>query len=284
MILVLGGTGKLGSALVGELERRGEPVRFPTHAELDLTAPESVGRSVDQLRPTVVINAAAFTDVAACEAPGNHENVYRLNRDLPAALARACRGRGVPFLHLSTDYVFDGRNSVAYGEDDPVAPLQVYGESKLAGEQETLADYPAALVVRTSTLYGPAPRPRPHYVDAILRQARRQTSVSVVRLPVSAPTFAPDLALGLLALLAAGASGIVHWSNTGACSRLELATATVRLAGLSETVEVVERPEEPTSLRRPEFSVLDTARAVRWTGLAPRPWFEALAEYVRGSV
>jgi len=130
--------------------------------------------------PSAVINASAFTDVAAAERPENRETVLRLNRDAPALLARTCAGRGIPLVHVSTDYVFDGRSRRPYREDDPTHPLQVYGASKLEGELGVLAAHPSALIVRTSTLFGPATRSRPNFVDAILAQALRSEVVSVV--------------------------------------------------------------------------------------------------------
>jgi len=204
-----------------------------------------------------------------------------LNRDAPRELARACRRLGLPFIHVSTDYVFDGESTRPYREDDAAAPLQVYGESKLEGEHAVVRAHRQALVVRTSTLYGPGPRERPHYVDAILRQAREKRRIEVVRLPVSSPTHAPDLAWGIVELLVREASGLVHVVNEGGCSRLELATETVRMAGLSDAVEVRERPEPAGGLLRPAYSVLDTSRFHELTGRSMHPWQEALQTYIQ---
>ena len=279
-IVIVGADGMLGRALLIRLRESGRSGLAPSLSELDLTRPAALEPFLAHARPAAVINAAAYTDVGGCELPENEAEVFAVNRDGPGKLARACRGLGVPLIHLSTDYVFDGKARSAYREDDPVAPLQVYGQSKLEGELAVFEALPEALVVRTSTLYGPGPRPRPHYVDAILAQARKRTRLAVVRLPVSSPTYAPDLATAILRLLDAGAHGRVHAVNEGGCSRLELARATVRFAGLTEQAEVEERPEPPGGLRRPDYSMLDTRRYREWTGVPIRGWEAALEEYV----
>lgn len=283
--VVLGGTGLLGSAVRKQLAAERMLHRAPPPKEFDLEEPASLGRVLEELDPTVVVNAAAFTDVAAAEDPVHRDRVWRLNAEAPEALARVCRRMGVRLFHVSTDYVFDGRTQTPYTEEAATGPLQEYGRSKLAGEQAVLAEDPSSLVIRTSTLYGTSQRLRPHYVDAILSQARRAvTPLAVVRLPVSSPTYASDVAVKLLQLALLPGKGVVHVVNDGACSRFELATEIVRLAGCSERVKVVEREEPAGGLRRPEFSVLDTTRLHEWTGNRLRMWDAALAEYLAGCV
>lgn len=281
-LLVLGASGMLGRSLVAAAERRGlEPLR-PARQELDLERPEEARAAIERLRPGAVVNAAAWTDVAGAERPESRERVYRLNRDGPRALAEVCRDLGALLVHLSTDYVFDGTKGAPYVEEDRPNPLQVYGRSKLEGEEAILAAWSEALVVRSSTLYGPGPRPRPHYVDAILDQAARGGAIEVVETPVASPTYTVDLAEAILDLLASGRRrGVVHVVNAGFCSRLELARAAVEAAGLSGAVRVVGRPEPPGGLRRPAYSVLSTARLEGWLGRPLRSWSEALRAYVR---
>ncbi len=277
-VLVLGAGGLLGSAVAAALAGRGRATVAPTRAELDLTAVDDLAARVDACAPSAVINAAAFTDVRAAERPENASVVFAVNRDAPARLAAMCARRAVPLLHVSTDFVFDGTATRPYREDDAAAPLQVYGASKRDGERAVLDAHPGAVVIRTSTLFGPGRRERPHYVDAILRQAREHDHVAVVATPIASPTYSPDLAEALLALLDVGASGIVHVANAGGCSRLELARETIRVIGAS--VELEERPEDPEPPRRPRYSVLDIGHYVALTGRALRPWPEALAAYV----
>ena len=281
--LLLGGSGQLGTALADWLRRAGRPVLAPVRSELDLLGASAIARRVAEAQPAWVINAAAFTDVAGAERLDNREAVLRLNRDLPALLAQECRRSGARLVHVSTDYVFDGAASRPYREDDSPAPLQTYGISKLEGERAVLDANPDALILRTSTLFGPAQRARPNYVDAIRLQARVQTVIEVVELPVASPTFAADLAWALLRLLDARATGIVHVVNDGACSRLDLARAIVEEDGRAASVEVRSCAAPSGDLRRPAYSALDMARYEAIAGARLRPWRLALAEHLRRS-
>jgi dTDP-4-dehydrorhamnose reductase len=285
LVLVLGGTGRLGRAVIAELTRRGTAFDAPSRAEFDLSEVASVVGLLETLCPTAVVNLAGFTDVAAAELPENAEAAIALNVALPATLARACARFAIPMVHVSTDYVFDGAQPRPYLEGDAVNPLQVYGATKLDGERAALARNPRVLILRVSTLYGPGREQQPAYVDAILRQARASAAagggvLEVVETPVSSPTYAPDVAPVLVDLLDRGVAGIVHVVNDGAASRLELAQAAVTLAGLGERVTVRARPEPPTALRRPAYSVLDTSKLHRVLGRRLPPWKDALARYV----
>ena len=279
-ILVLGGTGMLGGALVRVLGTKGRPCEAPGRDEIDLASCADLEQSIEARNPCAVINAAAFSDVTAAELPTRHAAAFELNHRLPARLAKLHQRLDLKLVHVSTDYVFDGKQEHPYAEDAPTAPLQVYGRSKLAGEVAVLEICANALVVRTSTLFGPGRRERPNYVDAIALQARKKERLDVVRLPVSSPTFAIDLAQAILTLLDLGATGLIHAVNDGGCSRLQLAQETVRLAGLADRVTVHERPQPADDLARPAYSVLDTSRYRNLTGQPLRPWQEALGEYM----
>ena len=283
--LVLGGTGLLGRAVTAELGRRGIPFDAPPRAALDLADLGALPSRIEAASPSAVLHLAGFTDVGAAERPEHAAAATLLNAEVPALLAATCARLAIPLVHVSTDYVFDGTKGTPYVEDDPVRPLQVYGATKLDGERAVLAALPGALILRVSTLYGPGRDSRPTYVDAIRAQARARAAegrgtVEVVERPVSSPTYAPDVAPALLDLLAAKASGIVHAVNDGAATRLELARATVALAGLADRVEVVPRPEAAGSLRRPAYSVLDTSRLERLLGRRLPAWKDALARYL----
>jgi dTDP-4-dehydrorhamnose reductase len=282
-ILVVGGSGMLGQALCRRLDELQRDYQAPSHDRFDVASADCDETFV-RLRATAVINASAHTDVAAAETPTGQPLAYRLNRDAPERLALACARLALPLIHVSTDYVFDGTRTTPYTEEDPTAPLQVYGASKLAGEQRVLAACPRAVVARTSTLYGPGRRGRPHYIDAVLEQARTHGALQLVRPPVSSPTYAPDLAAALIELLDVGATGVVHTTNEGQCSRFEFAAAAVRFAGWSGRVELQERPVDPSGLSRPEYSVLCGERYRKLTGNSTRPWGTALQEYVETRV
>ena len=278
-ILVFGGSGQLGTALVRQLGARGTSFEDPPRSEIDLLA-DPLGPALEARRPTVVVNATAYNDVAGAELVSGRRAAFRLNRDVPAELSGISARLGIPFVHVSTDYVFDGRKEKPYREDDTVSPLQVYGLSKLEGERAVLRANPAALVARTSTLYGQGRRGGSNFVDAVLARARASKALEVVRPPVSSPTYAGDLAAALLALMDAQATGVVHVVNSGACSRFELAAEAIRLVGLESRVRLDERPPTGDGPERPVYSVLDTSRYSEISGNTMRPWQAALREYL----
>jgi len=278
-LLVLGGSGQLGQALRRELAARGRDFLAPPRAEIDLLDPRPAAEWIERHRPTAVIYAAAYNDVARAELNAEAREVFLLNRDTPTALARSCRLVGARFVFLSSDFVFDGRTDRPYTENDSPRPLQVYGRSKLEGELGVRQADPQALIVRTSTLFGPGRRGRPNYVDAILAQARSADRIRVVRPPVASPTYTVDLAGALVQLLERDACGLFHVVNSGQCSRLELARETLRRAAATR-VAVEERPDPCDGPRRPAFCALDAGRFALWSGAGLRPWQEALAEHI----
>jgi len=277
--LVFGGSGQLGTALARELAAGDAVVHAPSRAEADLTG-DDLGSVFEATSPTAVINAAAYNDVDGAESESNRELACGLNRDAPARLARLCAERELALVHVSTDYVFNGRADRPYREDDPVDPLQFYGRSKLSGERIVLETHPRAVVARTSTLYGDDRRGGSNYVTAILRQARRAGVLEVTELPVASPTYARDLARALLTLVARGASGLVHVANDGGCSRLELATEALRLAGLTDRVELRTRPATCGAAARPAYSMLDSSRFARLAGRPMAAWRDALRDFL----
>jgi dTDP-4-dehydrorhamnose reductase len=279
-LLVLGRSGVLGSALARTAARRGLEVVAGSRPEWGLDDPRRLEEQVRHLAPDAVLNAAAFTDVTAAERPEMRDAVLRANVAAPGALARAAAALGIPLVHVSTDYVFDGRKGSPYSEGDRPHPLQVYGQSKLEGERAVLDAHDGALVARTSTLYGDADGGRGTYVTAILRQARAARTLEVVEQPVACPTWSHDLAEALLDLLQAKARGIVHAVNDGACSRLQLARAIVEEAGLGDSVEVSARDEALGGPARPAYSVLATDHLARLLGRPLRGWREALTSYL----
>jgi len=277
--LVFGGSGHLGTALVRELTAGHAVVHAPTHAEVDLTV-DDLEPVFEATSPSAVINATAYNDVDGAESESNRKLACGLNRDAPARLARLCADRELPLVHVSTDYVFDGRAARPYREEDPAKPLQVYGRSKLSGERVVLETHPRAVVARTSTLYGDDRRGGSNYVTAILRQARRTGVLEVTELPVASPTYARDLARALLALVDREASGLVHVANDGGCSRLELATEALRLTGLHDRVDLRTRPASSGGAARPAYSVLDSSRFARLTGRPMPAWRDALRDFL----
>jgi len=290
---VLGASGQVGRCLARALadSADAELAFGVSRAELDLAELDRIEPWLDRsgARPVdVVVNAAAFTKVDACEAEVGLAR--RMNAEMPGAWARALQARGVRFVHLSTDYVFPGDATTPYREEDPTGPRCVYGETKRAGELQVLAADPAALVVRTSWVFGPGR----NFVLAILDQAlKRRTGektgpLSVVDDQRGSPTSAADLAEALLALCRMGAGepsgigGLLHLCNAGVTTWFGFARAILDQAGYGDVeVDPVATGAFATAAPRPAWSVLDTGRA-RALGVSLRPWTEALAGYLAG--
>lgn len=275
---VTGAGGQLGSALRRLLG--GDCSLFRGH-DLDVTDAAGVASALRDCvggPPAVLVNAAAFTQVDRCER--EPELAERVNAVAPAALAKVCRELSVRLVHVSTDYVFDGEARAAYRETDAPAPRSVYGRTKLAGERAVLAASPDALVVRTSWVYG---RGR-NFVAAVLAQAERvrggEGSLRVVDDQRGRPTYAADLAAGLLALVERGCSGLYHLANAGEATWWEVARAALDLRGFDDLpIQRIRTEELALAAPRPRHSVLDCEKAGQ-EGVRLRDWREALAAFL----
>ena len=268
--LVTGAGGTLGRDLVDRLS--GEDVTAASHADLDITRLEDVRAAVEGM--DVVLNAAAYTDVDGAEE--DFRQALAVNRDGPAILARAARRAGARLITVSTDYVFAGDAKDPYREDAPTRPATAYGRSKLWGEQAALEAHPdRTYVVRTAWLYG---RHGPNFVRTMLRLERERETVDVVDDQTGQPTWAQDLAAGLVALARSSAPpGVYHASGAGQATWYELARAV--FAGVDadpDRVRPTSTDRYPRAARRPAYSVLSHARW-RAAGLPPmRPWQDSL--------
>lgn len=280
--LVTGSGGQLGRCLVRALEVGGIHVlaAAPAHAVLDVSDPGAVGAALDAARPDVVANAAAFTYVDRCETePGE---AARVNSVAPGILAEACAGRGVRLVHVSTDYVFDGRGTRPHLETDPTAPQSEYGRSKLLGEQRVTAALPDALVVRTSWVFGPGRNFVATILGAAHARARSgdETPLRVVDDQFGSPTYAADLAGWLVHLVEGGATGLYHLANRGVATWWEVAREALDRGGYDRiAIERVPTSEFPRPAPRPAYSALSGAKADAW-GVSRRGWREALLAYI----
>ncbi len=274
--LVLGAGGMLGRAVAEVLEAALPRTVSATRAEADVTDRFRLEAEVERLRPDLIINCAAYTDVDGCEI--DRDRARRVNAEGAENAARAAAAAGCPIIHVSTDFVFDGRKSVPYTEDDPPAPLSEYGRSKLEGERRVAAATPHHLIVRSSWLYGPG---RGNFVDAIRSRAENGGALRVVDDQFGSPTYVADLARALLLLIRKNARGLVHFANAGTCSRFALARAVLAATGLGAVrLEPIRTEEAGRIAVRPAFSALDTSRYTCLTGVSPRPWPEALRDYL----
>ena len=280
--LIAGGGGMLGTALQRVLGNHRLRYSAPLEFDFDITDEElialRVAEFVEALRPGergVLVNAAAYTNVERAE--DEPDNAYLVNETGPRMLADAARRTALDFVHVSTDFVFDGTKTGPYVETDEPHPLSVYGASKLAGERAVLAENPWALIVRTAWVFGPGGN---NFPGKILSAARSNPTLRVVTDESGSPTYTLDLATGIVGLVDAQARGVFHLAGSGSCTRFELARETLALAGVSDvTLEPVTSGEFPTKAARPANSVLDCSKA-SGLGVAMPPWRDALARFV----
>ena len=271
MILVTGANGMLGHDLMAVLEGDVRGLDLP---EIDITSLESVRRTLLTLKPAVIVNAAAYTDVDGCES--NIDTAMEVNGEGVGLLALTAREIGAKLVQVSTDYVFDGGKGTPYLEDDLQKPLSVYGESKLAGEMNA-AMAPDHLVVRTQWLYGLHGK---NFVETMIRLGGEKSELTVVDDQIGSPTFTKDLALAIKALIEKECSGTYHAANSGFCSWNGFAKAIFEEQGQAVTVNPMTTEQLNRPARRPLYSTLDCSKMTADTGLVMRPWREALKEYL----
>lgn len=278
-VLVTGGTGQVGRALRA-LAPPGLDLVVPGRDTLDLSDPESIGEQIAARPWAAVVNAGAYTAVDRAES--DVVAAWQVNAMGPAALAAATAQAGIPLLHVSTDYVFDGAKDGAYDEDDRVAPLGVYGASKEAGEQAVRTANPRHLILRTAWVVSPYGA---NFVKTMLRLGAERDELRVVADQIGCPTSAADIAATLVALLRPaidGARGTYHFVNAGEASWHELAGAIFDRAAAAGRKRPMVRPiataDYPTPARRPANSRLATAKLTRDFAIAPRPWRVAIDE------
>ena len=281
-IVILGAGGRLGAALLREYRDKFDVAGF-NHTQLDLSDLGAVREKLQNTSFDVLINAAGFTRVDLCET--QPDRAFLINAEAPRVVAEICDETNARLIHFSTDYVFDGEKHEPYTEDDEADPISIYGESKLAGENNVRAVQDQNLVVRVSWVFGPD---RPSFIDAMVQQAQENDEVDAVADKFSTPTYTLDIAAMLPQFFDGNVSGgILHFANAGQCSwqeyaqwavdcchdaGLPLKTKTIGARKLREMVNWV--------ARRPIYSVLSTAKYTRLTGLSPRTWRGAVSDYI----
>ena len=281
-VLIIGAGGRLGAALMSEFRPKYDIAGF-NHAQLDLSNLKGLREKLSALTFDVLINAAAFTNVDACETES--DRAFLINVEAPGVLANLCGEKGAKLIHFSTDYVFDGEKRAPYTEEDQAKPISAYGESKLAGEKNVLAAEDGHLVVRVSWVFGPD---RPSFIDAMIKRAQQDEKIDAISDKFSTPTYAQDIARTLPQFFdRAIEGGILHFANAGKCSWQEYAQWALdccRDAGISlkgRTVGALTLNDMTNWVaRRPVYSVLSTAKYTQLTGTPPRAWREAVADYI----
>ncbi|PYL05327.1 MAG: dTDP-4-dehydrorhamnose reductase [Verrucomicrobia bacterium] len=281
-ILIVGTGGRLGAALLREYHGEHDVAGF-NHAQLDLSSFDKIREKLGGTDFDVLINAAAFTNVDLCEQ--QPDRAFRINAEAPRVLAEICGEKNAKLIHFSTDYVFDGEKRAPYTEEDEANPISVYGESKLAGEKNVLATGDQHLVVRVSWVFGPD---RSSFIDGMIKRAQESETVDAITDKFSTPTYTHDVAKMLSQFFDSDVEGgILHFANAGRCSWQEYAQWALDCcdkAGLSlksKTVGACRLKDMANWIaRRPVYSVLSTAKYTQLTGISPRTWREAVADYI----
>ncbi len=280
-IAVIGSNGQLGSDVVRVLVHQGEDVYSLTHADIEVSSLESVAVCLRSKRPEIVINTAAMHHVENCEQePGK---AYAVNAVGARNLATVTRDLGAVLIHVSTDYVFDGKKDEPYVENDIPLPLNVYGNSKLAGEYFARTLNSKHFVLRTSALYGKHPcraKGGQNFVDLMLRLARERGRVRVVDSEFVSPTPTVDVARQIAAITRCDAYGLYHATAEGGCSWYEFAREIFSVAEIEVKLEAASPSEFPAKVSRPRYSVLEN-RGLKGLRLNQfEPWQVGLRRYV----
>ncbi len=278
-IALIGATGQLGTDLHRQLS--GEVIPL-THADVEITHPDSIQAMLDRVQPDMVVNTAAYNLVD--QAQTEIETAMAVNAWGARSLALACAKRRLTLVHFSTDYVFGLGSSARTPrrETDPPGPQGVYAASKFLGEDFVRSLCPQHFVVRTCGLYGQAAtKSKGNFVLTMLRLAKEKPQLKVVADQCCVPSYTHDVAEVIAALVTTQAYGLYHATNSGESSWFEVAREVVRLAGLATAVLPITTAEFGARAARPAYSVLDCSKIASVTGLTLRPWQDALAAYLR---
>jgi len=275
---VIGSKGMLGKDLMGVL-----PSSFPDDEvigwdieDIDIQKEEDTATQIEKLQPHIVIHVAAYTDVDGCEL--DEEKAFAVNAEGTKHITLAASRCRAKVVYLSTDYIFDGNKREPYLENDLPSPLNVYGRSKLKGEQYIQEWMKDALIIRTQWLYGSYGK---NFVTSILQQATEKKVLSIVNDQVGSPTYTADLAKAISILIGVDARGIFHVANSDLCSWYIFGQAVLKLSGLDKVrVIPISSKEFGRPAVRPSYSVLDCQKLKKETGLTLRPWTEALKNYL----
>jgi dTDP-4-dehydrorhamnose reductase len=286
-MLITGAHGQLGRDIIDQSQSKGYQVQAPSEDDLDITDLGKVDHIITHLQPDLVINTAAYTQVDKAESEA--AVAFKVNKTGCTHLARICNKNHIPLVHISTDYVFDGRKGTPYIETDSISPLGVYGRSKAEGESEIRSILKEHIILRTSWLYGIYGQ---NFVKTMLNLATRKQKIRVVSDQYGSPTNAADLARAILTIsdrLHPGSDvdwGTYHYCGQGVISWHTFAQKIMDLARLhggirTAQVEPVATADYPTRAVRPVYSALDCGRISKHFGLDPQPWQKSLEITIR---
>lgn len=278
-ILITGANGQLGTAFRDIAPANTQhQFYFKTRSELDILDAAAITAAIKETGVTVLVNCAAYTAVDKAET--EKETAFAINGEAPGLMAKLCADLGVRLVHISTDYVFNGDGEKPYREDDPIAPVNIYGASKQAGEAAVLANNKDAVIIRTAWVYAPFGN---NFVKTMLRLMNTRPEIGVVADQHGSPTNALDLAAAIVQLIDSGnwQGGIYHYCNEGVITWYDFALAIRELSGLQCTINPLTTEQYPTPAKRPRFSVMDTSKIQQVFGLQLQPWRSSLAACIQ---
>lgn len=274
-ILITGSNGMLGHDLCEVLKDKHELI-LTTSKTLDITDNQNTIDFICDKKPDIVINSAAYTNVDGCEE--NQDLAYSVNGQGPKNLAIACRELDIPLVHISTDYVFNGKNDRPWVEDDEIGPISVYGKSKLQGEINIQENLDKFFIIRTAWLYGINGG---NFPKTMLELAKNHPEITVVTDEVGCPTYTLDLAQAIAKLIESDYYGVYHITNSGSCSWFDFAKYIFEIADLDVKVTPVTAAEFARPAPRPSYSVLENKKWIE-NGFEPlRNYKEAITDYIK---
>jgi dTDP-4-dehydrorhamnose reductase len=279
-ILVTGSNGQLGKELKELAASFSNPIAtvyeftFLSKEDLAIEDFESVKNYFQRYRPQYCINCAAYTAVDKAES--EKDIAVRVNGEAVGILATVCKEHNCHFIHISTDYVFDGKGSVPYTEDSQTNPQSIYGASKLEGEQQAIQFNPGSIIIRTSWVYSEYGK---NFVKTMLKLMSEKEEISVVNDQYGSPTYAADLAEVILQIINSPnwQAGIYHYSNSGVINWWDFAEAIKELSGKSCKINAITTLQYPTPAKRPAYSVLDKTKIQQAFGITLKDWKQSLA-------
>jgi dTDP-4-dehydrorhamnose reductase len=284
-VAVIGADGQLGSDLVAAFSADGDVACALTHSHIEITDFDSISRVLDEIEPQVIVNTAAMHHVENCERQPSQ--AFAVNGLGSRNLALAAQKLNAVLMHVSTDYVFDGKKGIPYTEDDSPCPLNAYGITKLAGEHFVRSNTAKHFVVRTSGLYGKSPcraKGGLNFVELMLKLAKERGEVRVVDSEFVSPTSTAELAKQIVQLSRSDRYGLYHATAEGSCSWYEFAKEIFSLTDSPVRLKVAAADEFPAKVARPKYSVLEN-QSLKDCGLnAFKSWQDGLRAYLKGSV
>jgi len=276
-VLVTGANGQLGMCLKDLAKESSElEFIFKTSTDLDITSEQQILKEFENNTVDYVVNCAAYTNVDIAEE--DSLKAHAVNVTGVENLAIACKNNNTTLIHISTDFVFDGKKNEAYVETDKPNPIGVYGATKLEGEVKVASTLTNHFIIRTSWLYSEYGH---NFFKTMLRLAKDRDTLSVVSDQIGCPTYAKDLAEVIIALIKSKseAFGLYHYSNSGQCSWYDFAKEIFKQANINIKVKPIKTEDYPTKAERPKYSVLDTKKIEKALSLTPKKWYHFLKQY-----